>query len=142
MREQDFQRPGEAPEARIISQLESGCTTLREALNHAQHSLKRRKICLTKWQSDLVELDTLMAEIKSLLRSTSIFPAEARTDNPSIWLSRLHQQLQDPPKDNAAVQSRVGDSSVISMSNRLTLHQHCHSNTGLRRPPYQDLNDL
>ncbi|TPP61552.1 Dystrophin isoforms A/C/F/G/H [Fasciola gigantica] len=106
IREHDFQRHGEAPEARIITRLESGCTSLREALNHAQQALKRRKTNLTKWQSDLVELDTLLAEIKALLRSTAVFSAEIRAENPSVWLSKLRHQIQDLPQDGAAMNSR------------------------------------
>ncbi|VDP84982.1 unnamed protein product [Echinostoma caproni] len=96
LRERDIQRPGENPELRIVTRLESGCANLREALNHAQLALKRRKSCLTRWQSNLVELDTILAEIKSIMSSFEMFGMEIRGETPSVWLSELRKRIQDP----------------------------------------------
>ncbi|KAF6768766.1 hypothetical protein AHF37_08743 [Paragonimus kellicotti] len=89
--------------AKVITRLESDCNRVSEALALAQAALKRRKACLTRWQSDLVELDTLLAEIKTLMGSYETCGIKVHGDTPGEWLSDLLRKLTEPNEENELV---------------------------------------
>ncbi|OON24075.1 hypothetical protein X801_00005, partial [Opisthorchis viverrini] len=78
---------------KVITRLEASCNRLSEALSLAQTALRRRKLCLTRWQSQLVELDTLLAEIKTLMGSYENTGWGIAGETPSDWLADLRQKL-------------------------------------------------
>ncbi|TGZ69732.1 hypothetical protein CRM22_003571 [Opisthorchis felineus] len=78
---------------KVITRLEASCNRLSEALSLAQTALRRRKLCLTRWQSQLVELDTLLAEIKTLMGSYETTGWGITGETPSDWLADLRQKL-------------------------------------------------
>ncbi|CAH8459614.1 unnamed protein product, partial [Dicrocoelium dendriticum] len=85
---------------KVIARLESSCSRMSETLSLAQAALRRRKLCLTRWQSDLVELDTLLAEIKTLMGSYEMTGCVIQGDTTSEWLADLRRRLSEPSSED------------------------------------------
>ncbi|CAL8105397.1 unnamed protein product [Calicophoron daubneyi] len=88
-----------ALESRIVARLEAGCHNATEAISLAQTALKRRKTTLTRWQSDLVLLDTMLAQIKTVMGSYDVGRFGIKGETPDCWLADLHQKLSGASKE-------------------------------------------
>lgn len=82
-----------AMHSRLIARLEANSANLCDALNIAQAALERRKGMLTQWQNDLVDLDRMLADIKTLMGSRDLTRYGITAETPDKWLTDLTQVI-------------------------------------------------